>query len=591
MFRFVIFAVYVICMNSHWIDPDTRNKDSVTYSLFDEQRYDLVFSDEFNRDNRQFKDGFDPRWTAIHKNDYTNFALHYYNEDLVSTHGGHLNITSIIKDVSYNVHSVQKKDVKRETKNYQAAMIQGWNKFCFTGGIVEISAKLPGKAEIGGLWPAMWLLGNLARATYVGSSNNVWPWSYDECSPELQHKQAISACNLVNHFNMHSKQGRGAPEVDILEAMPGKAKLINTPISKPYFSTSFQVAPGFKDYRPTASELPDLSQWYSHDIQYAESNTDLNVFFYGMNLEGVTPAQSYTADAISANTNLLDMHFEDFHKYRLEWLAGDEGYLKWYLDDKFLFGIGANALNETGAMIPEEPMYLILNTAVSSTWGFPSPCPEGCPCSCYDARVEECQCSIPENMLANFPNQFLIDYVRVYQNKEVEGQVVGCSTPTHPSRTYIEGHASSYMSEDAKQPLQPVLAGGAACGDAAGECGEGRCVQGKCVCSEGFTGPVCLAHVAFDDIIWDRDEGISLNSFMLPLPLLCFFLFFVVGFAATMYYKHVFDINQRRALAAFSQQRKGREYMTIIDRELEMAESPSVLQRPYDPTRTYQNKY
>ena len=185
MFRLILFAVCAICLNSHWIDPDTRPKDSVTYSLFDEQRYDLVFSDEFNTNNRQFKDGYDPRWTAIHKNDYTNFALHYYNEELVSTHGGHLNITSVIKDVSYSVHSTEKKDVKRETKNYQAAMVQGWNKFCFTGGIVEISAKLPGRAEIGGLWPAMWLLGNLARATYVGSSNNVWPWSYDECSPCL----------------------------------------------------------------------------------------------------------------------------------------------------------------------------------------------------------------------------------------------------------------------------------------------------------------------------------------------------------------------------------------------------------------------
>ena len=40
-------------------------------------------------------------------------------------------------------------------------MIQGWNKFCFTGGIIEMSAQLPGKWNIGGLWPAMWLLGML----------------------------------------------------------------------------------------------------------------------------------------------------------------------------------------------------------------------------------------------------------------------------------------------------------------------------------------------------------------------------------------------------------------------------------------------
>ena len=36
------------------------------------------------------------------------------------------------------------------------------------------SVRLPGQAYIGGLWPAMWMMGNLARATYVGSSNNIW---------------------------------------------------------------------------------------------------------------------------------------------------------------------------------------------------------------------------------------------------------------------------------------------------------------------------------------------------------------------------------------------------------------------------------
>lgn len=33
-------------------------------------------------------------------------------------------------------------------------MIQSWNKFCITGGIVEFSAKLPGDPTVGGLWPA-----------------------------------------------------------------------------------------------------------------------------------------------------------------------------------------------------------------------------------------------------------------------------------------------------------------------------------------------------------------------------------------------------------------------------------------------------
>lgn len=59
---------------------------------------------------------------------------------------------------------------------------QSWNKFCFTGGVVEISAILPGRGEVGGLWPAMWLMGNLARATYTASSDFIWPWSYNQCN-------------------------------------------------------------------------------------------------------------------------------------------------------------------------------------------------------------------------------------------------------------------------------------------------------------------------------------------------------------------------------------------------------------------------
>ncbi len=53
---------------------------------------------------------------------------------------------------------------------------------------------------------------------------------------------------------------------------------------------------------------------------------------------------------------------------------------------------------------------------MSYTWGFPTPCPEGCPCNCFDCRLDECLCALPSKMSENFPAEFLIDYVRVYQN-------------------------------------------------------------------------------------------------------------------------------------------------------------------------------
>ena len=44
-----------------------------------------------------------------------------------------------------------------------------WNKFCFTGGLVEASVVLPGANNIVGLWPAIWTMGNLGRAGYGAS--------------------------------------------------------------------------------------------------------------------------------------------------------------------------------------------------------------------------------------------------------------------------------------------------------------------------------------------------------------------------------------------------------------------------------------
>ena len=82
----------------------------------------------------------------------------------------------------------------------------------------EASVRLPGKHDVAGLWPAFWLMGNLVRATYVGSSEFIWPWSFATCDRDLQRKQEVSACNYVPHYAMHPETGRGAPEIDIIEA-------------------------------------------------------------------------------------------------------------------------------------------------------------------------------------------------------------------------------------------------------------------------------------------------------------------------------------------------------------------------------------
>ena len=83
-------------------------------------------------------------------------------------------------------------------RHFKSGMLQSWNKFCFTGGIIEVDVQFPGTSscykqgcwlfsisacciailsgryDVGGLWPAVWMLGNLGRATYEASTNLLW---------------------------------------------------------------------------------------------------------------------------------------------------------------------------------------------------------------------------------------------------------------------------------------------------------------------------------------------------------------------------------------------------------------------------------
>mmetsp|Transcript_14406 Transcript_14406/g.31573 ORF Transcript_14406/g.31573 Transcript_14406/m.31573 type:complete len:421 (+) Transcript_14406:948-2210(+) len=390
-------------------------------------------------------------------------------------------------------------------------MVQGWNKFCITGGIVEISAKLPGHVFSAGLWPAMWLLGNLARATYVGSSNFVWPFSYDTCDESNRISQEISACNKINHYDLHPLQGRGAPEIDIIEVMAGTVeKLPHTMITKPYASTSLQVAPGKKYNRPRLGTRPVNGTWYN-GLQYGKNlTTDLNPFFYGVNLVHEPAKYTYQSDAISANTQLSQTHFERQHVYRVEWepsdVNGRGGYVRWFIDGHFVYGIEDYTLNLTNTMIPNEPMYVILNTAMSSTWGFPLPCPRGCKCDCFECGNSKCECGFPPGFCKNFPNSFDIDYVRIYQAVNDTKHKLGCSTSTHPSDVFIEAHKKRYIDPFSgdKEPLKVVETGGMACTDnkdCGGELNRGICdTENSCQCFTGYTGPSCLANVGYNDI-------------------------------------------------------------------------------------------
>mmetsp|Transcript_22921 Transcript_22921/g.45916 ORF Transcript_22921/g.45916 Transcript_22921/m.45916 type:complete len:627 (+) Transcript_22921:225-2105(+) len=505
----LLFILSVTPCDAGWVDPDTPEESLTTESHFpqDNRQYELVFSDEFEQDGRTFEDGADPRWTAIDKNDYTNEALHYYRPENVKTTNGVLNITTILKSNTYKAFDEKKLKFFADAKHIQSGMLQGWNKFCMIGGIIEFSAKLPGDPKTGGLWPALWMLGNLARGTYVGSSNYIWPYSYDKCDEKNRHSQKISACSKVGHYGLDPGVGRGSPEIDILEAMMGSdEKLPSTNITRPYFSTSLQIAPGVEKNRPNLGKLPKKGYWYT-GLEYG-NNTQLNPFFYGVTLIHEPKQFTYQSDAISANTRVTKDFFEKHHKYRVEWEPpnddGTDGYLKWYLDGEFLYGIRGENLKISGTIIPREPMYLLMNTAVASSWGFPKPCPEGCDCKCFKCGDPDCTCGLPDGFCENIPASFEIDYVRAYQAVNESKHFLGCSTEQMPTGRFIAGHKNDYMDavNGQKEPLLPIQNGGSYC-DTSADCGfpsKGDCSSSKrCVCHDGYTGPRCLSPSGFDD--------------------------------------------------------------------------------------------
>lgn len=306
-----------------------------------------------------------------------------------------------------------------------------------------------------------------------------------------------------------------------------------------------------------------------------EGNTSINPFFYGTYLAETRPdepvlrsaKQAFQADAVGAAHQLAADHFSRPHTFHLEWQPGPGGRIDWFVqgyrvnetlsmtgDGKGQDWIHAYAIVDQslrslmGSQIPNEPSYLIMNTAVSSTWGFPYDTPEWCP-KCYDCDNPKCACTFYPGfceMIRSGKVSMLIDSIRVYQSRNASAHVgaehtLGCDPPSHPTREWIEGHSYRYMRnppfvyEDTK-PLRRIQKGGGSCftdndcgsdvhstnwsavyeellasgrmlRDQPSTQGRGQCVRALrngmfsaimrsgnvCSCNSGFTGPHCLS--------------------------------------------------------------------------------------------------
>ncbi|SJL07378.1 related to KRE6-glucan synthase subunit [Armillaria ostoyae] len=401
------------------IDSDTPS-DAYTRTGQDGKKYNLVFSDEFNTDGRTFYPGDDPYWEAADLHYWPTGDLEWYDPSGAITENGKLVLTITMEDI----HDL----------NFKSGMITSWNKFCFMTGYVEVSVSMPGSSTVPGFWPGAWTMGNLGRAGYGATTEGMWPYSYDSCDVgtfpnqtsadgepaaaltgstyggtlSFLPGQRVSACTCSggDHPGPSVNVGRGVPEIDILEHQ------IETSIPQGEVSQSFQIAPFSYQYS-FGNTTPDT-------IVTDPSITTFNSY------KGGTYQQ-----AVSALTLIDPTHYNDvaYGTYGFEWWSDpdnrDDGYIQWYSGGTESWqvtsaAIGPDSTVEVGQrLIPEEPMYLILNLGLSPSF--------------QPADYKHLQ----------FPAKMYIDYVRVYQRAGTKGAVT-CNPSTRPTQDYINNHIEAY---------------------------------------------------------------------------------------------------------------------------------------------------
>ncbi|KAG2516589.1 hypothetical protein BBI17_007938, partial [Phytophthora kernoviae] len=324
---------------------------------------------------------------------------------------------------------------------YRGGMVQSWNKFCMQGGMVEAS------------------------------------------------NQRISACEADPGSGLNPYQGRGAPEIDIVEG-GGTA-----------ISSSIQVGPGMlADFRVVTPKDENVLCIYSSSCKTPganipaslDINSDLGYMYpgdedrWGINTNGTcfSTMNSYMGeficsagnpdplckplkdaptlplgdstfafqmDALSANWPVHMAVYTDFVTYQVEWVPGPKGYVRWMLSDQPLYEIPAQTVtnppqgkgdtNPRKIMI-EEPLYIIFNVAMSSKWGAQPPNPKN---PCRGDGMDP----VANRICDSFPMYLKIDYIRVYQDLSNDSIMsVGCDPKTHPTRQWIIDHLEEYEDDN-----------------------------------------------------------------------------------------------------------------------------------------------
>eukprot|EP00644_Phytophthora_capsici_P003454 jgi/Phyca11/528555/estExt2_fgenesh1_pm.C_PHYCAscaffold_310029 len=349
------------------------------------------------------------------------------------------------------------------------------------------------------------MLGNLGRAIFSASNNRMWPYSYNECDPDVFDPsfQRISACDDNPGYGLNPNQGRGAPEIDLVEG-GGLA-----------ISSSLQIAPGMPDhYRlfPVDTSTGDYSFClYQYNCKTPGSNfIDVPTSYYmkerghkswyqGLRYasnnycsQNAKEKQSYSTVSASVKAGITentcsvdtcpasgdvnaDLSVID-GKGDGHWGINSNGtcypllnsYTGAYLcDPDNTFSKCVSPRNESTT--PKSGAMSSFNyqmDAISSNW----PLHFGTYTDFYDYQVDswgttppnpgkECRGDgkdkVTNAICDSFPMYMKIDYIRLYQDLaddlEADNYMsVGCDPASHPTKEWIEGHIDEYEDNDNK---------------------------------------------------------------------------------------------------------------------------------------------
>jgi beta-glucanase (GH16 family) len=271
-------------------------------------------------------------------------------------------------------------------------MLTSWNKFCFTGGLIEASVQLPGNNQVSGFWPAVWTMGYLGRAGYGASTDGLWPYSYESCDlgtlknqtlngvPDVQGLQLgdpgndfdlsflpgqrLSACTCPGELHPGpvnpdgTFRARSAPEIDIFEAQ------IDSNLAAAAVSQSCQFAPFNAYYSWNNATYLQLHQ--------PEGTQEINGF-RGNVYQQATSVVSRTNQQCYENSAA-----PCFAVYGFQYKPGyesDNAHITWVNNDQLSWtlhagGVGADPVTQISErVIPTEPMVSVHITRIYPVFG------------------------------------------------------------------------------------------------------------------------------------------------------------------------------------------------------------------------------